>query len=871
MIPTPWRSILTAVILLLFAVAMAVAEEPTPVFDIPRLSGITIDGDPADWGAQGYRVEMMVPPAQNLGSNWEMKPSEDFDPAFRLGWTAEGLLFTAQVRDSAVVAGEKIDELWAYDALEIYVAAAPGSWEFYQMAMAPGIAADVPARKFFYDHRKSKATLPALTAQVASRRTADGYILEALLPWANLGSAPKAGDRIGIQLLLDDKDDAALPFPQSWSRMAWFPRANTYMDPTAMHAFRLAETPGLPVMAVVHHLFSPTTGSRVEVVAPRAASGKRITVCAGEKTLLNTMLANGDDGRAVAALPSPSNGEPYQNLTVQIDGQPVAALQCVDDPITVLTGISDALRFEPAIFSGEQFPTCALKNPAQIAKLLGPYTLNVRYFDSNYRQVLTAKTPGRYGAIVEVKLPQAGMTVQHARYLGVVDITRSESGRTFRYFRTLYRTPQPVTWPDTLDAQSVLPAECGINPQVAREQWAKLVDKKTLTVPHEPQLPAMLAALYATKPGAALYTKATDAMAQDRQWWVGLKRKLYGTDREFARPIVCPRPLAGPPATVVHEGTADQAGMKLGATQQIDAVLQQWAADTEEAFAVCIVRHGVIVLHKAYGTRDGKPMTVNTPSWMASMTKLLGGVTMLTAMDQTGIKLDDRADKYLPALRHVPVAKPLTLRQLYTHTAGMSGHWGDDVNDFEEAIAIIYPQLKVAKYYEYGGTDLALCGKVIEAVSGEALPQYYMKHLLAPLGCTRTTVTNASFDGNSVPLDLAKVGQLLLNKGAYGNQRFFSPDTFQQFLPTPLRQTVGIDSDEEYGMGSGWYRNDGLSPQTFGHGAASGMTFRVDPVNDLVIVMTRNSHGRNFDTYYPQFMQAIVAGMDHSSQNASGE
>jgi CubicO group peptidase (beta-lactamase class C family) len=48
---------------------------------------------------------------------------------------------------------------------------------------------------------------------------------------------------------------------------------------------------------------------------------------------------------------------------------------------------------------------------------------------------------------------------------------------------------------------------------------------------------------------------------------------------------------------------------------------------------------------------------------------------------------------------------------------------------------------------------------------------------------------------------------------------------------------------------------------TFGHGAASAATLRIDPVNDLVIVMTRNAAGTHFDKYHPQFITAVVDGL----------
>ena len=43
--------------------------------------------------------------------------------------------------------------------------------------------------------------------------------------------------------------------------------------------------------------------------------------------------------------------------------------------------------------------------------------------------------------------------------------------------------------------------------------------------------------------------------------------------------------------------------MKPEAAAKLDALLKQWAADSDEPFSVCIARHSVIVLHRAYGSR----------------------------------------------------------------------------------------------------------------------------------------------------------------------------------------------------------------------------------------------------------------------------
>ena len=68
-------------------------------------------------------------------------------------------------------------------------------------------------------------------------------------------------------------------------------------------------------------------------------------------------------------------------------------------------------------------------------------------------------------------------------------------------------------------------------------------------------------------------------------------------------------------------------------------------------------------------------------------------------------------------------------------------------------------------------------------------------------------------------------------------------------------------TSNEYGIGTRSFREHGSSDRTFGHGAASAATLRIDPVNDLVIVMCRNQAGRNFGQYHPRFIRAVVEGI----------
>src|SRR5262249_16127687 len=149
-----------------------------------------------------------------------------------------------------------------------------------------------------------------------------------------------------------------------------------------------------------------------------------------------------------------------------------------------------------------------------------------------------------------------------------------------------------------------------------------------------------------------------------------------------------------------------------------------------------------------------------------------------------------------PPLRGLRKANPLTIHHLYTHTNGLTldGYpgWNDEMPDVAERIAAYYDLLRVGRTWSYTGTGNILRGKIIEMITGEATPLFYHPHLLGPLGMTNTRVSDTHAGAFSVPLDMAKFGQLLLNKGAYGDKRFFGEKTFTDvMLPKKLDGLLG--------------------------------------------------------------------------------
>ena len=170
----------------------------------------------------------------------------------------------------------------------------------------------------------------------------------------------------------------------------------------------------------------------------------------------------------------------------------------------------------------------------------------------------------------------------------------------------------------------------------------------------------------------------------------------------------------------------------------------------------------------ASGVRDtatGAPMTADTVVWIASMTKAVTGACAMQLVEQGRLSLDAPIAAVLPELGNVqvlegfapdgspglrPARRPITLRQLLTHTAGfVYDIWNADMARYLEStgtpgiISCTNAALSIPLVFDPGerwdyGIGIDWAGKAVEAVSGARLGDYMQQNLLQPLGMTDT-------------------------------------------------------------------------------------------------------------------------------------
>ena len=164
--------------------------------------------------------------------------------------------------------------------------------------------------------------------------------------------------------------------------------------------------------------------------------------------------------------------------------------------------------------------------------------------------------------------------------------------------------------------------------------------------------------------------------------------------------------------------------------------------------SVAVVFDQEIVWSKGYGFADLEAQAPATPSTVyriGSITKLFTSTAILLLRDQGKLRLDDPVSIYLPWFRvpnPFPDAPEITIRQLLTHTAGLSReadfpYWTDHVfptrEELEKAVlkqVVINPPETT---YHYSNLGMSLLGEIVTQVSGQPWADYVQEYVLDPL------------------------------------------------------------------------------------------------------------------------------------------
>lgn len=192
-----------------------------------------------------------------------------------------------------------------------------------------------------------------------------------------------------------------------------------------------------------------------------------------------------------------------------------------------------------------------------------------------------------------------------------------------------------------------------------------------------------------------------------------------------------------------------------------------------------IARKNQIVYYKSFGFRsvDKKVPYQNDDIFrIASMTKAFTTVAIMQLYEKGKLGLDDPVQNYIPAFKKtqvldqfnekdssytaVAVKSPITIRQLLTHTSGITygdaylkaihavfkKHGMEDVGlshpvwtteEFINRLAELPLAFQPGEKFTYG-LNMDVLGRVIEVVSGSKLSTYFRENIFEPLGLKNT-------------------------------------------------------------------------------------------------------------------------------------
>ncbi len=305
----------------------------------------------------------------------------------------------------------------------------------------------------------------------------------------------------------------------------------------------------------------------------------------------------------------------------------------------------------------------------------------------------------------------------------------------------------------------------------------------------------------------------TTPLAPRRIRWPGLTLAFVATL------IVAIGPLT---AQHLPRAVPEEVGMSSARLERLSDALQDYVDDGALAGATAIVvRRGKVAFLEAFGQLDRearRQMPIDGIFRIASQTKAPISVGVMMLQEEGKLLITDRVGKYLPEFARttvgvpndrggydvVPATRPIVIRDLLTHTAGISYGTGAAADQWQEAgitgwyfanrdepvgetvarIAALPMTSQPGTRWVYGyNTDIL--GALIAKVSGQPLDVFMRERILDPLGMDDTHFYLPSDDRNRLAtvysasrggLERAPDASIMAGQGEYvdGPRKSFS-------------------------------------------------------------------------------------------------
>lgn len=309
----------------------------------------------------------------------------------------------------------------------------------------------------------------------------------------------------------------------------------------------------------------------------------------------------------------------------------------------------------------------------------------------------------------------------------------------------------------------------------------------------------------------------------------------------------------------------------------------------------------LLFLETAGEMGPGVPMQRDAIIPLASLGKMYTATAAMILVERGVIALDDPVSRFIPEFADsmagevdqdgdvslVPLAAPVTVRHLLTHTGGLyvrgNSYWDvwnvhageTTTTDFARALAALPFASQPGTSFDYGytGGSYEVLAAVIEIASGQTLEALMAENIFEPLGLEDTYFyipvekqdrlpafyrivdgaleldrargdenprTTYFFGGGGVKSsahDIQRFARLFLNGGSIDGVQILRAETVSMMMTDQLGEIVAFDGRSGWGFGAGVQSNtsDGVSgTSTYGWDGGGYAVLWVDPELELI-------------------------------------
>jgi CubicO group peptidase (beta-lactamase class C family) len=203
------------------------------------------------------------------------------------------------------------------------------------------------------------------------------------------------------------------------------------------------------------------------------------------------------------------------------------------------------------------------------------------------------------------------------------------------------------------------------------------------------------------------------------------------------------------------------------ASPEVTAAMHPYLDQYKLAGVIGIIadKSGKVLYKNQLGYADveaKRPISEDNVFWIASMSKMFVGASIMMLVDEGKVSLDDPVTKFIPQLNkwmvveekdqsHVllkSTVRPVTIRHVLSHTSGLAG-----MSELQQATGSDSTPLKARALssvtgplqwqpgdkYAYGNQGMNIGARIVEITSGMPYEEFLQKRLFDPLGMTETT------------------------------------------------------------------------------------------------------------------------------------